>query len=271
MGNLIRAEFYRLRRRPHSVLGMALILLLGVSLLTVSCALPPQVGSAATLLQSISSLSVSGMFFAVWCAAAASSGVNKLDILKHEAVFGIPRWQIYLSRLATACLLGVGLVALLSLWAVLLTLFFLPGPGLLPALAQYLTLTLTALPLWMASAGLFLCLKFIFRSGAAAGILVALYYLVGFPIAGAAATVVSTDTGEPGPISTLLYALHPMTPFWNGDMVVEGIDTGISIQLTPEAFVDSPPPLLYCWALGLLWLIGTSLVAIAFLQRRELR
>ena len=38
MGNLIRAEFYRLRRRPHSVLGMALILLLGVSLLTVSCA-----------------------------------------------------------------------------------------------------------------------------------------------------------------------------------------------------------------------------------------
>ena len=130
---------------------------------------------------------------------------------------------------------------------------------------------LTALPLWMASAGLFLCLKFIFRSGAAAGILVALYYLVGFPIAGAAATVVSTDTGEPGPISTLLYALHPMTPFWNGDMVVEGIDTGISIQLTPEAFVDSPPPMLYCWALGLLWLIGTSLVAIAFLQRRELR
>lgn len=63
MGNLIRAEFYRLRRRPHSVLGMALILLLGVSLLTVSCALPPQVGSAATLLQSISTLSVSGMFF----------------------------------------------------------------------------------------------------------------------------------------------------------------------------------------------------------------
>ena len=110
MGNLIRAEFYRLRRRPHSVLGMALILLLGVSLLTVSCALPPQVGSAATLLQSISTLSVSGTFFAVWCAAAASSGVNKLDILKHEAVFGIPRWQIYLSRLATACLLGVGLV-----------------------------------------------------------------------------------------------------------------------------------------------------------------
>ena len=158
MGNLIRAEFYRLRCRPHSVLGMALILLLSVAVMTASCALPPQAGNAATLLHSISTLSVSGMFFAVWCAAAASSGVNKLDILKHEAVFGVPRWQIYLSRLAAACLLGVAMVVLLSLWAILLTLIFLPGPGLLHALAQYLTLMLTALPLWMASVGLFLSL-----------------------------------------------------------------------------------------------------------------
>ena len=48
MGNLIRAEFYRLRCRPHSVLGMALILLLGVAVMTASCALPPQAGNAAT-------------------------------------------------------------------------------------------------------------------------------------------------------------------------------------------------------------------------------
>lgn len=70
MGNLIRAEFYRLRCRPWSVLGMALLLLLGVTVMTASCALPPQSGNAATLLHSISTLSVSGMFFAVWCAAA---------------------------------------------------------------------------------------------------------------------------------------------------------------------------------------------------------
>lgn len=62
MGNLIRAEFYRLRCRPHSVLGMALILLLSVAVMTASCALPPQAGNAATLLHSISTLSVSGMF-----------------------------------------------------------------------------------------------------------------------------------------------------------------------------------------------------------------
>ena len=268
MGNLIRAEFYRLRRRPHSVLGMALILLLGVSLLTVSCALPPQVGSAATLLQSISTLSVSGMFFAVWCAAAASSGVNKLDILKHEAVFGIPRWQIYLSRLATACLLGVGLVALLSLWAVLLTLFFLPGPGLLPALAQYLTLTLTALPLWMASAGLFLCCRFVTRSDAVSVVLVLLYYFVGYPFCAAA------YAAGPGlsPLFRFLYVTHPMAPFWNGSLLLAaGPSPELGISLDPTLFVSFPPAPLPCWLVGLGWLAGTTLLALAVLDRRELR
>ena len=268
MGNLIRAEFYRLRRRPHSVLGMALILLLGVSLLTVSCALPPQVGSAATLLQSINTLSVSGMFFAVWCAAAASSGVNKLDILKHEAVFGIPRWQIYLSRLATACLLGVGLVALLSLWAVLLTLFFLPGPGLLPALAQYLTLTLTALPLWMASAGLFLCCRFVTRSDAVSVVLVLLYYFVGYPFCAAA------YAAGPGlsPLFRFLYVTHPMTPFWNGSLLLAaGPSPELGISLDPTLFVSFPPAPLPCWLVGLGWLAVTTLLALAVLDRRELR
>ena len=268
MGNLIRAEFYRLRRRPHSVLGMALILLLGVSLLTVSCTLPPQVGSAATLLQSISTLSVSGTFFAVWCAAAASSGVNKLDILKHEAVFGIPRWQIYLSRLATACLLGVGLVALLSLWAVLLTLFFLPGPGLLPALAQYLTLTLTALPLWMASAGLFLCCRFVTRSDAVSVVLVLLYYFVGYPFCAAA------YAAGPGlsPLFLFLYVTHPMTPFWNGSLLLAaGPSPELGISLDPTLFVSFPPAPLPCWLVGLGWLAVTTLLALAVLDRRELR
>ena len=273
MGNLIRAEFYRIRCQRWGFYGLTCSVLGGVFLLTLLCAFPPQSGDAALLFQTIEYSAIVGMVLAVPCADLASARVDGRQVLlKNEAVFGIPRWQMYLSRLFTALLLGVGLVAAMSLFALLLAGIFLPGIDQLPQiLSQYALLMLTALPLWMASAGLFLCLKFIFRSGAAAGILVALYYLVGFPIAGAAATVVSTDTGKPGPISTLLYALHPMTPFWNGDMVVEGIDTGISIQLTPEAFVDSPPPMLYCWALGLLWLIGTSLIAIVFLQRRELR
>ena len=63
---------------------------------------------------------------------------------------------MYLSRLFTALLLGVGLVAAMSLFALLLAGIFLPGIDQLPQiLSQYALLMLTALPLWMASAGLF--------------------------------------------------------------------------------------------------------------------
>ncbi len=268
MGNLIRAEFYRLRCRPHSVLGMALILLLSVAVMTASCALPPQAGNAATLLHSISTLSVSGMFFAVWCAAAASSGVNKLDILKHEAVFGVPRWQIYLSRLAAACLLGVAMVVLLSLWAILLTLIFLPGPGLLHALAQYLTLMLTALPLWMASVGLFLCCRFITRSDAVSVVLVFLYYFVGYPFCAAAYIAGPNLT----PLFRFLYMTHPMAPFWNGNLLLAaGSSQDLGISLDPTLFVSFPPSPLQCWLVGMGWLAVTTLLALAALERRELR
>lgn len=214
MGNLIRAEFYRIRCQRWGFYGLTGSVLGGVVLLTLLCAFPPQSGDAALLFQTIEYSAIVGMVLAVPCADLASARVDGRQVLlKNEAVFGIPRWQMYLSRLFTALLLGVGLVAAMSLFALLLAGIFLPGIDQLPQiLSQYALLMLTALPLWMASAGLFLCLKFIFRSGAAAGILVALYYLVGFPIAGAAATVVSTDTGEPGPISTLLLCPPPHDP-----------------------------------------------------------
>ena len=172
------------------------------------------------------------------------------------------------SRLATACLLGVGLVALLSLWAVLLTLFFLPGPGLLPALAQYLTLTLTALPLWMASAGLFLCCRFVTRSDAVSVVLVLLYYFVGYPFCAAA------YAAGPGlsPLFRFLYVTHPMAPFWNGSLLLAaGPSPELGISLDPTLFVSFPPAPLPCWLVGLGWLAVTTLLALAVLDRRELR
>ena len=139
----------------------------GVVLLTLLCAFPPQSGDAALLFQTIEYSAIVGMVLAVPCADLASARVDGRQVLlKNEAVFGIPRWQMYLSRLFTALLLGVGLVAVMSLFALLLAGIFLPGIDQLPQiLSQYALLTLTALPLWMASAGLFLCLKFIFAPG----------------------------------------------------------------------------------------------------------
>ena len=272
MGNLIRAEFYRIRCQRWGVLALAGVLLGGVLLLAAACALPPQRGDAALLFQTMEYSAILGMFFAMLCADLASARVNgKQVLLKNEAVFGISRWQMYLSRLCTAVLLGIALVLAMTLLALVLTLLFLPGLEELPGvLSQYALLMFTALPLWMASAGLFLCLKFVCRSGAMAGFLQAAYYFIGFPILGAVVTSVPRGGGD-GFLGSLLYNLHPMTPFWNGDMVVEHISTGVSITMDPESFVDAPPPLLHCWALGAVWLIASSALAVWVLQRRELR
>ena len=273
MGNLIRAEFYRIRCQRWGFYSLIASVLGGTILMTILCGTPPQSGDTSLLFQVLEYMFILGMVFAIPCADLASTQVDgKQILLKNEAVFGIPRWQMYLSRLFTALLLGVGLVLAMTLLAIVLSLVFLPGIDLLPqVLFQYTLLMLAALPLWMASAGIYLCLKFVFRSGAMAGILMALYYLVGFPILGAAVTVVSPETGRPSLLSRLLYALHPMTSFWNEGMLMEEIETGVSIVLSPEAFVASPPPLLQCWAIGAFWLVLTSAVAIFFLRKRELR
>ena len=172
-GNLIRAEFYRIRCQRWGVLALAGVLLGGVLLLAAACALPPQRGDAALLFQTMEYSAILSMFFAMLCADLASAKVNgKQVLLKNEAVFGISRWQMYLSRLCTAVLLGIALVLAMTLLALVLTLLFLPGLEELPGvLSQYALLMFTALPLWMASAGLFLCLKFVCRSGAMAGFL----------------------------------------------------------------------------------------------------
>ena len=121
------------------VLGLLGVLLGGVLLLTAACALPPQSGDAALLFQTMEYSAIVGMVFAVPCADLASAKVEgKQVLLKNEAVFGIPRWQMYLSRLFTALLLGIGLVLAMTLLALVLALLFLPGMDQLPEiLIQY--------------------------------------------------------------------------------------------------------------------------------------
>ena len=116
--------------------------------MTILCGTPPQSGDAALLFQVLEYMFILGMVFAIPCADLASTQVDgKQILLKNEAVFGIPRWQMYLSRLFTALLLGVGLVLAMTLLAIVLSLVFLPGIDLLPqVLFQYTLLMLAVLP-----------------------------------------------------------------------------------------------------------------------------
>lgn len=128
MENLIRAEFYRIRCRLWPVILMAASILFGVAVMLFAEAIrPPEWGNCTSMFESLSSLPIFGMFYGAWCAEIASSRINKLDILKNEAVFGISRWQMILSRLSTATLIGCAMALMLVVSSVLLAFLFLPG------------------------------------------------------------------------------------------------------------------------------------------------
>ena len=265
MENLIRAELYRMRCRPVGVILMAATLLFGVGAMLFAEAIrPPEWGNCTSMFEALSSLPIFGMFYGAWCAELASSRVNKLDILKNEAVFGIPRWQMFLSRLSAAALIGCAMVLMLVVSAVLLSLLFLPGKEALLGLAANLLLEfLIALPLWVACASLYLCLKLLFASDLLAVFLLFLYQFVLWPILGAWSLI------EPKAwVMKLLCTLHLMTPFWGEGVDITETSFGISVSVR-NGFVM--PSSLYCWALGLGWIVFTTVVSVWALRRRELR
>lgn len=265
MENLIRAEFYRVRCRPWGVIFMAATLLLGVVAMLFAEALrPPEWGNCAAMFETLSSLPIFGMFYGAWCAEIASSRVNKLELLKNEAVFGIPRWQMFLSRLCTAALIGCAMALMLVVASVLLALLFLPGKEVLPGLAAgLLTEFLTALPLWVASASLYLFLKLAFSSDLTAVLVLFLYDFILWPILGAWSLIEPANR-----FIGLLCRLHLMTPFWGKGMDITETNFGVSVSLSNPFVMPSP---LYCWVLGMGWIVATTLAAVWVLRRKELR
>lgn len=204
------------------------------------------------------------MFYGAWCAEIASSRVNKLDILKNEAVFGIPRWQMFLSRLITAALIGCVMALILVVSSVLFAFLFLPGKEALPQLAANLLVEfLVALPLWVACASLYLCLKLLFASDLVAVFVLFLYQFLLWPILGAWSLLEPQGLGV-----KLLCTLHLMTPFWGNGVDITETNLGLSVSVKNGFIMPSP---LYCWALGLGWIVFTTVVSVWALRRRELR
>lgn len=265
MENLIRAELYRVRCRPWGVLLMAASLLFGVvAMLFAEAIRPPEWGNCSSMFEVLSTLPIFGMFYGVWCAEITSSRVNKLEILKNEAVFGIPRWKMFLSRLSAATLIGCAMALFLVLSSVLLAFLFLPGKAVLPSLTlQLLSSFLVALPLWVAAASLYLCLKLVFSSDLMAVFLLFLYQFVLWPILGAWTLMDPKGWGI-----ELLCRLHLMTPFWGKGLDITETNFGVSVSVANDFVMPSP---LYCWTLGLGWIAATTIVAVWTLRRRELR
>lgn len=122
---------------------------------------------------------------------------------------------------------------------------------------------LIALPLWVACASLYLCLKLLFASDLVAVFVLFLYQFLLWPILGAWSLL-----NPKAWVMKLLCILHLMTPFWGKGVDITQTNLGISVSVR-NGFIM--PSSLYCWALGLGWIVFTTVVSVWALRRRELR
>jgi len=278
MGNLIRAEFYRIRQRKGSValltglfvaLPLFLILIQGLELLGDNGDLlrvEPQ------FMTEILQFGLwAGVIFAIPCAVLAFSDQYGYGTLVNEAVFGVPRMYMFLSRLAAATVFGCYLAAVCFASALVFSLLFYPDRlGTLAAFWELLPWLTGALPIWIASAAACLCFEFVFRSDRTATVLYLLHLTFGYLFLGsfAAASVDAGKTDLLARLGRIAFQLHPMNPFFPSAFL--SLPGGG--DLTGPVYLDGTwLAALRCWLLGLVIAAVSAAIAWLALRRRELR
>lgn len=274
MGNQIRAELYRIRQRWLGLLLPLSLLIGGAGVLVLGCSLSSQltISTSQVVGLGLQELLFLGVYFAVSCASFSFSDQYKHGTLKNEAVFGFSRASMYLARLTAAILLGLCLAAACLGSALLLSLVLLQSP--LETLASFCALApwvAGALPLWIASCSLCLCLEFCLKSDGLAVSLTILYLTIGWLVIGAFAVVGDGFLADGGRsfffyLPLYLYAVHPIAPF-----SPLAIQIG-SMEYPRAVYLDgSWGRAGLCWLIGAAWVAITTAVGIAVLRRRELR
>lgn len=280
MGNLVRAELYRLRQR-RLILGLLTALLVLLPLLVILVQGLELAGGGGMLrvepqvLTEILKFSLgAGVFFAIPCAVLAFSDQYGNGTLVNEAVFGVPRIYMYLSRLAAAAVLGTCLAAVCFGSSLVFSLLFYPGRlGTLAAFGELLPWLAGALPVWIASAAACLCFEFVLRSDRTATVLYFLYLTFGylFIASFASAGQQAIAAGEANLLTHLnfiVYNLHPMTPFFPAALM--SVSSGVPAlrPVYPDGTWLSAGR---CWLLGLAVTALSAGISWLALRRRELR
>lgn len=264
MGNLIRAEWYRLRQTPwlYLFLGvMAALALLCSSVLGKP--IMPQPYAALYLMLPC------GIFLVVPCVLLAYGNQYQLGILKNEVVFAIPHSHSYLARLVTA--VWVGLIAAgITLSVFLLgSMLFSPAPLDWSKLAALPQLLVGSLLLWSASAAILLAMMTLLRNTAVSALLYLLSCLFWPMLLMLGRYSQDQILAGSGTFSTYLvswlYRVHPLSCY---DLFLDVGD--LSILQSPP--IDGS----WAWAgqvaaIALGWTIFSSAVGIFALSRQEIK
>lgn len=195
-----------------------------------------------------------GFYGAIIICDMVFSEQYKSNTLKNEVSYGLSRVRIYLGKLVVSGIVALGICAVILAWYGILCALLLAVDGAwLTAMESVGFALLVAVPLWLGALALTNMLFFLVKSSTAASLIaVSMFAFVGQAIQLMAFTV--GNLNEPvGKLLFWLYDINLTTP-------LKDITNRIGDwSLPPQA-----------WAVGIGWLVVTTLIGLAAFSKKEI-
>lgn len=250
MLDYLNAEFYKVTHRRGYLLGMLGFLFGGGALLLFL--LRFATGEAQNTVEVavgilMMALSV-GIYLALMVCDLVFSDQYKLNTLKNEMSYGIPRGRVYLGKLAAAIVTAVVICLLMVAFYLVLALLFFPMEGKLTDLLSALGKALAGvLPIWLGALGLGLMLLFATKGSTIATVIFVLLM---------------------GPLDSVLQLLEMFVP--KLFEVIEAIRPWLLGNGLNGLIMEGTLKLSYTWPLGMAWLLATTAIGFIAFQKREI-
>lgn len=256
MLNYIRAELWKVFRRKYFYVVTAL-LLAGVVYSCFGVWVPAGETLTENLVELLlPTLSMVGLVMVLAVEDMVFHDQYKLGTLKNEVVYGVLRIRIYLGKEFAAAVVGI-VCAGLVLGTYLVLASVLPGAARGEELARELSEAafqiLCALPLWLGALGLAHLLYILLPSGIGA----AITYLVALGFMWPVAEIIMRNTDRASDVYAVVETLRLLTLIGPFELLLAM--TGVGRYL------------LFCWAVGMGWFWGCTVVGILGFRRREIR
>lgn len=248
MVKYLHAEAYKLTHRRAYLFGFFAFILGGITAFMVLCRY--NAGSGATLnffLMNLPSLLMTGLFLVLMISDMVFSDQYKLNTLKNEMSYGLPRLRVYLGKLAATALAAVVLCIIIVLFYTAVAALLVPAAeGLADVAAHVGKALLLALPLWLGGLGFGYMLLFVMKGSTAA---TAVYMLV----------IALADT-----VIDLLEMIQPK--LWDAMETVRSC-----LLMTPfNEMLFTPEAIGHAWLVGMGWLVVSTVIGTVIFQKREI-
>ena len=249
MVNYMRAELYKVLHRKYTY-GFLLVILLCEALLVAGWVFTNVNGndvgfeSGAGMLPMMLAV---GLYCTLLTGDIAFSDQYKFNTLKNEVSYGLPRVQIYLGKLLTACVTALVLCAIILAAYLGMCWVALPhGAAVAETMSAVGYCILVALPVWFGAQALVLLFYFQFRSST-----VASFLFVGILVA--LPEIVKLLTAMVSPLFQYVYMALLTTP----------------LELAPNSPWDMGL-LGMSWAVGAGWFVAATVAGIILFRKREI-